>query len=210
MRIFFRILVLLFISIVVFTIWANLTIIKQSKPYITDNIHNVPSLKVGLLLGTSKTLSSGQPNAYFFNRIEAAVALYKAGKIQFIIASGDNSIKGYDEASDMKEELIKRGVPADKVFLDYAGFRTFDSVIRAREIFGQSEFIIISQEFHNQRAVYIARKNDIQAWGFNAQYVHIYHGFKTQIREILARDKVFIDRLLGIQPKFLGEKVIIK
>ena len=108
---------------------------------------------MGLLLGTGKFLKNGCKNLYFFNRIDATEQLYKSGKIQYILISGDNSTKNYSEPEDMQAELIKRGIPADKIVLDFAGFRTLDSVVRAKEIFGQNSFIIISQKFHNERAM---------------------------------------------------------
>lgn len=191
------------------TLLANSTIVKASKKYVFNNIHDLPKTKVGLLLGTSKTLKGGGKNDFFYFRIQAAVELYKQGKIKYLLVSGDNSTKGYNEPLDMKEELIKSGVPDSVIFLDYAGFRTFDSVIRARDIFGQTEYIVISQQFHNERAVYLARRNDILAFGYNAAEVQAYKGFKTKIREYLARDKVFIDLLFGVEPKFSGEPVAI-
>ena len=195
---------------VILTIWANLTIVKRSKDFVFENINNLKPVKVGLLLGTSKYLGNGSPNDFFFNRIDATVDLYKSNKIKFIIISGDNSKKDYNEPLDMKNELVKRGIPEDKIFLDYAGFRTLDSVIRAKEIFGQNSFIVISQKFHNERAVYLARRNGIEAYGYNAKEVVAYKGFKTKLREYFARDKVFIDLLFGTEPKFLGEKITIQ
>jgi SanA protein len=109
----------------------------------------------------------------------------------------------------MKAELVKLGVPAEKIYLDYAGFRTYDSVYRLRDIFGQSSFTVISQEFHNRRAIYIAQELGLQAVGFNANDVDAYNGFKTQLREKFARVKVFIDLLMNKKPKFLGEKIKI-
>jgi SanA protein len=110
----------------------------------------------------------------------------------------------------MKDELIKRGIPENKIYLDYAGFRTYDSVYRMKEIFGQNRFTIISQGFHNQRAVYIASALHLDAVGFNAKDVNAYNGFKTKVREKLARVKVIIDFALKTKPKFLGEKIIIE
>jgi SanA protein len=191
------------------TLLANSTIVNASKKYVFNNIHDLPKTKVGLLLGTSKTLKGGGKNDFFYFRIQAAVELYKQGKIKYLLVSGDNSTKGYNEPLDMKEELIKSGVPDSVIFLDYAGFRTFDSVIRARDIFGQAEYIVISQQFHNERAVYLARRNNILAFGYNAVEVQAYKGFKTKMREYLARDKVFIDLLFGVEPKFSGEPVAI-
>jgi SanA protein len=199
--------VFLFITVTLICNWA---IEKSTRKFISSNLENIQSQKIGLLLGTSKYLRNGSLNDFFSYRIEATEKLYKAAKIKYIIVSGDNSSKEYNEPKDMKNALVERGIPEDKIFLDFAGFRTFDSVIRAKEIFGQNSFVVISQEFHNQRAVYIARKNGIEAFGFNAKDVSAYNGFKTKIREYLARDKVFIDILLGISPKYLGKKIAIE
>jgi SanA protein len=172
-------------------------------------VSEIPYNKVGLLLGTSKYLKNGNENLYYKYRIEAAAKLYKTHKINCIVVSGDNSRKNYDEPTQMKNDLIALGIPAEKIFLDYAGFRTLDSVIRMKEIFGQSNFTIISQKFHNERAVFISQKYGLNAVGFNAQAVSKYYGFKTNLREKLARVKVFTDLFFGKQPKFLGEKIEI-
>ncbi len=213
MKIFKKIIItgLIFFGVsALFVFWSNFTIENTAKDYISSEISNLPEEKVGLLLGTGKTLANGNPNAYFFNRIEAAAELYKSGKIQDIIVSGDNSQKDYNEPEDMKNELVKAGIPADRIYEDFAGFRTLDSVVRAKEIFGQKSFIIISQKFHNERAVYLARKYGIEAFGYNAKDVNRYAGFKTNAREKLARAKVFWDFIFGVEPKFGGEKIIIE
>lgn len=195
---------------VLFISWANYKIENNTEDFVTSNISKLPNEKVGLLLGTSRILANGNPNPYFYNRIEAAAELYRSGKIKNIIASGDNSRIHYNEPEDMKQALIKSGVPADKIYEDFAGFRTLDSVVRAREIFGQNSYIIISQEFHNERAVFLAQKNGIEAFGYNAKDVNKYAGFKTNMREKIARAKVFWDFLFGVEPKFGGEKIEIK
>ena len=195
---------------VVFVVCANYRIDKQTEKSVFGDIESIPENKVGLLLGTSKLLKSGQLNPYFINRIIAAEELFKSGKIQNILISGDNSRKDYNEPQDMKDELIKRGIPEEKIYLDYAGFRTFDSVYRMNAIFGQNSFTIISQKFHNQRAIYIANALELNAVGYNAKDVDAYSGFKTKLREKFARVKVFIDLLINKKPKFLGEKIIIE
>lgn len=195
---------------VLFISWANNKIENNTEDFVTSNISKLPNEKVGLLLGTSRILANGNPNPYFYNRIEAAAELYRSGKIKNIIASGDNSRIHYNEPEDMKQALILAGVPADKIYEDFAGFRTLDSVVRAREIFGQNSYIIISQEFHNERAVFLAQKNGIEAFGYNAKDVNKYAGFKTNMREKIARAKVFWDFLFGVEPKFGGEKIEIK
>lgn len=188
---------------------ANYYIKSNATDLIFDKIENVPDNQVGLLLGTSKTLSNGYSNYYFKYRIDATVELFKNNKIKYLIISGDNSREEYDEPTDMKNELIKHGVDSTKIYLDYAGFRTFDSVVRAKEIFGQNSLLIISQKFHNERAIYIAHKLKMKAIGFNAKDVSKYFGIKTVIREYFARVKVIIDFIIGVNPKFLGEKVQI-
>lgn len=195
---------------VLFVFWANFTIDGAAEDNVTSDIGNLPNEKVGLLLGTSKNLDDGGPNPYFTYRIEAAAKLFHSGRVKNIITSGDNSRENYNEPEDMKNALIKLGVPADKIYEDFAGFRTLDSVVRAKEIFGQNSFIVISQRFHNERAVYLAHRNGIQAYGYNAKDVDKEAGFKTNAREKLARVKVFWDFLFDVDPKFGGEKIEIK
>lgn len=181
-----------------------------ATPYLYDNVTQVPYHKAALLLGTSKTLQDGSPNLFFKTRIDAAVQLYKAGKVKYIIASGDNRVVNYNEPEQMKLSLMEQGVPDSAIVLDYAGFRTFDSIIRCEEIFGQSSFVIISQKFHNERALYIARKKGMDAIAFNAadpQGPYI----KNKLREILARVKVLLDiHVFATTPKFGGEKMELK
>ena len=194
---------------ILFTFWANHTIEYATDDYVTSRITKLPNEKVGLVLGTSKSLRNGNKNPYFFNRIEAAEELFKSGKIKYIIVSGDNPTKYYNEPEDMQNELIARGIPKTKIFLDFAGLRTLDSVVRAKEIFGQTSYIIISQRFHNERAVFLAQKKGIEAYGYNAKDVGKKAGFKTNVREYFARVKVFWDLFFGVDPKFGGSKVII-
>lgn len=188
---------------------SNRIIRNSAKNKIYSSSAKIPHNKVGLLLGTSKYLSNGTVNQYYKNRIDATLSLYKAGKIDFIIVSGDNSRKEYDEPTTIKNDLIAGGVPAEKIFLDYAGFRTLDSVVRCDKIFGQKSITIISQKFHNERALFIAKYKGIKAIGFNAKDVQKYYGFKTLLREKFARVKTMMDLLFGKDPKFLGKKVEI-
>lgn len=193
----------------IITIGIYVHVSKSSDEYIYADIDKIPSNKVGLLLGTSKYLASGAINHYYSNRIEAALDLYMAGKIQIIIISGDNSRKDYNEPVMMKNDLISLGVDPKDIFLDYAGFRTLDSVVRCDKIFGQKNFTVISQEFHNERAIFLARRNGLDAIGYNAKEVSKYFGFKTSVRERLARVKMIIDLAIQKQPKYLGETVDI-
>ncbi|MEY8761529.1 SanA/YdcF family protein [Chryseobacterium tongliaoense] len=208
-RTLFKIFLLLLVAGIIFIAWANYSIRKESDAFVSYKISDIPETKTALLLGTGKNLSNGMPNAYFYNRIQAAIDLYKSGKIKYIIVSGDNSTKDYNEPEDMQLTLMKYGIPKDKIFMDHAGFRTLDSVVRAKEIFGQTKLVIISQKFHNERAVFLARKNGIEAYGYNANDVNKYAGFKTNMREYVAKAKVYWDLILGVEPKFGGDRILI-
>ena len=188
---------------------ANHIIMVNAKGKSFSNISLVPVNKVGLVLGTIKTLKNGKVNSYFHHRIEATYALYSKCKIELVLVSGDNGNSLYDEPTDMRNELIKKGIPENRIFLDYAGFRTLDSVVRAKEVFGLKSVTIISQKFHNERAIYLAEKRGIEAVGFNAIDVVGRYGIKTKIREYFARVKVFVDLLLNVEPKFLGDHIEI-
>ena len=178
---------------------CNQAVIQFSKGKIYDNVKEIPYKEVGLLLGTSPTTINGWTNIYYTYRIDAAVKLYKAKKISRILISGDGKEKSYDEPKYMRRDLIKRGIPAHKITLDKKGLRTYDSVINAKETFGLSNFTVISQRFQNERAIYLAGHNDIDAIGFNAKDAPNQKGksaIKVRIREVFAKVKVFMDLIL--------------
>jgi len=129
---------------------------NETKHQLYSDINKIPKNKVGLLLGTAKFSNKNEINTFYQYRIDAAVALFKAGKIDYILVSGDNSTKYYNEPVTMRKDLIARGIPANRIFLDYAGLRTLDSILRCRDIFGEDHITIISQQFHNERALFIA------------------------------------------------------
>jgi SanA protein len=192
---------------IVFVTYTNATINHNPNPFIFDDVDKIGEHKVGLVLGTSEKTVGGGANPFFVNRIEAATKLYQAGKIKKILVSGDNAAISYNEPKAMQIALLDKGIPKEDIVLDYAGFRTLDSVIRARDVFGQNDLIIISQEFHIKRAVYIARTLGIDAQGFIADGVSMTFNARTQVREILARTQAWMDvHILNRQPKFLGEK----
>ncbi len=167
-----------------------------------DDVNRIPHRNVGLLLGTSKYTIFGRDNEYYQRRIEAAYELYSKGKIDTILISGDNSKKDYNEPETMMADLVALGVPKDRFVLDYAGFRTLDSVVRVKNVFGRDSVTIISQEFHNVRALYLAENVGVDAIAFNALYPIYRKSVKIIIREKLARVKVVLDVLLGVKPKF--------
>ena len=192
------------------TVAANLIVERSAEGKVFSDLKSVPHRKVALLLGTSPLNRLGRPNTYFTNRILTAAELYRSGKIDYIIASGDNHTRKYDETTAMRDSLIARGVPSDRIITDFAGFRTLDSVVRAKEVFGCDSLTIISQADHDARALYIAKANGIDAVAVEApilagRLVRI----RLAIREWLARDKMMLDLLFGRKPHFLGEKIPI-
>lgn len=192
-------------------IFCNRAVIKTAEDKMYDDVSVIPYNRVGVLLGTSPKGRSGNPNVFYIRRVEACVALYQAGKIDRILVSGDNSRTTYDEPTCIKEDLIVAGVPDSVIYLDYAGFRTYDSMVRAKEVFGLSSFTIISQPFHNERALYIAIMKGLDVVAFNAPDVQVRHWqIRMTVREWLARTNAVLDIYTDKQPHFLGEAVEIE
>jgi vancomycin permeability regulator SanA len=172
-------------------------------------IAEIPHRKVGLLLGCKKSMGDGM-NPFFESRVRAAKDLFVAGKVDYLLVSGDNHTKGYDEITDMREALLKAGIPADRLYGDCAGFRTLDSMARAHQIFGLNEVTVISQEFHNQRAIFLAGHEGLDATGYNAQDEDLGDVSGTHRREKFAKVKAVLDvYVLRTKPRFLGSKVVI-
>jgi SanA protein len=190
-------------------VYANLTAIWVSRGRLFDEVGSLPVTKVGLVFGTTDRVN-GRENLYFRYRIDAAVEVWKSGKIKTLIVSGDNRSQYYNEPEKMKQALIERGIPGDRIVCDFAGLRTLDSVVRAKEIFGTSSMLFISQRFQNERAIYLAKANGMNAFGFNARDVETHAGLKTKVREIGARVKMWLDvNLLNTRPTHLGEKIAL-
>ena len=207
-RRFFRAALLAALAATLFVVASTLLVSRGASGKTYSDLSAIPARRVGLVLGCSRLLGGGMHNTFFDNRIDAAARLFRAAKVEYLIVSGDYHTRGYDEPSDMKQALIDSGVPAERIFCDYAGFRTLDSVIRAREIFGQTSVTVISQEFHNQRAIFIGEHRGIDIIGFNAAEVDAYDSFKTKCREVLARAGLMLDLfVVRREPKFLGPKV---
>ena len=173
-----------------------------------EQVADVPRAPVALVLGCAETLPDGRNNLYFGRRMDAAAELFRSGTVERLIVSGDNSTVSYDEPTAMKAALVARGVPEERIHCDYAGFRTFDSVVRAELVFGQRSFVVVSQRFHAERAVFLARSRGLEAWGYCAEAVGGGAGLRIRARETVARTAAVLDaHVLGTQPKFLGEPV---
>jgi SanA protein len=179
---------------------------QQAKGRVYSEVSEVPYRKVGLVLGTIP-LVNGRPNRYYQYRMDAAAELYFAHKVSYLLLSGDNHISHYNEPESMRQSLVERGVPDSVIYLDCAGFRTFDSMVRAKKVFAQDSLTVVSQQWHNERAIYTAEHFDLDAIAFCARdYTagrKIY--LKNHLREALAKVKVVLDLLVNKQPHFLGE-----
>ena len=189
---------------------SSLFFYALSNKYIHTSVDDIPEAHVALLLGTSKYARGGRRNLYYYSRLLAAAELYHQGKVRFILASGDNRQESYNEPQTMMETLVAYGIPPEHIYLDYAGLRTFDSVVRAGEIFGLDNYIIISQYSHLLRAIYIAHRNDQNVIGFASNMPSGIHNIRFQVRESLARIRALIDlHILNTRPHHLGKREYI-
>jgi len=205
-RVLLYLILIAIISIVTTIYLCNRIIVEAAKDNLYSDLNKIPFNKVGLLLGTSKYGQHGRNNPYYDYRIEAAINLLNNGKIKYIIVSGDNSRKDYNEPETMRSDLIKGGIDSTNIYLDYAGFRTFDSIIRLKEIFGQDSVTIISQQFHNERALYIAYKSGIKAVGFNAKDAGNKQGrCGNPMEREVSKSKNFFGFLGGQKTKISGQ-----
>ncbi len=190
----------------------NIMVVTSTRSFSYSELKELPKKDVALVLGTASSPDGKKVNAYFYQRVSAAYELYRAGKVKHFILSGDNHRDSYNEPRDMKALLVKFGVPEAKITLDYAGFRTLDSVVRSKKIFGQNSICIVSQAFHTPRALFIAGHYDMDAVAYNAAINEEAVRYEQVLfREYFARVKAFLDLyILDTQPRFLGEKETIK
>ncbi len=178
----------------------------QAKDQIYHHLNDIEHYQVAVVLGTSK-YQGRSLNEYYTERIGAAIQLYQSDKVDNFLLSGDNAHRSYNEPWTMKRDLLAADIPEDVIYLDYAGFRTLDSIVRAKEIFDTDNFLIVSQQFHCERALFIANSHDIQARCLAVPDPVSHSGFKVRLREVFARSKAFLDLyILNAKPKFLGPK----
>ena len=186
----------------------NFYINSQSKSYIFQDMNDLSEAEVALVLG-ARVYEQGIMSGMFQDRVETAFDLYDLGKVKKVLISGDHGKKNYDEVNTAKDYLLDKGVKSEDIFLDHAGFDTYDSLYRAREIFEVSSVIVVTQNFHLPRAVYIGRKLDLEIYGFSADK-HLYANVDyNESREIFSKVKAFFDVSFHAKPKFLGEKIPI-
>lgn len=184
---------------------ANARVVSLARGNTFRSTSKIPYHRVGIVLGCSPKTRS-HPNPFFEGRINAAVALYEAGKVDRLLVTGDNGRPNYDEPTAMKEALMAKGIPTAHITKDFAGFRTLDSMVRARKVFGLTDATIITDDFHIARSLYFAEGAGIQAIGYPSKAVKNRFAASTEFREVLARGLAIVDRdVLHSQPKFLGK-----
>lgn len=192
-------------------ILSNRWVINSSDAYIYDTWSLLPETDFGIVLGTSAFTRGGKSNPHFAGRLHAAVELYQIGKIKKIIVSGANPDSTYNEPRKMWQELTRQGVSSADITMDFAGFRTLDSIVRAQQVFGLQRAIIITQRYHAYRAVFIGKKLGMDVVAYAAPGEEPGFDLRLTVREWLARLRVVLDIfLLQTQPKFLGEPVNVE
>ena len=190
----------------VLVVLINNWVVNNSEAYVYDNWALLPDTEVGIVLGTSPYTRGGETNPLFYNRIQAAAQLYQLGKVKKLIVSGANPDSTYNEPRQMRKELLKAGVPSEAITMDFAGFRTLDSIARAKAVFGLDRVTVITQGYHAYRAVFIAKKLDIKVAAYAAPGDSPPLWTRNKLREIFARVKAVLDiYVLRTAPKFLGE-----
>ena len=193
--------------VVLFLVITNVWVLLSGNSARCDSLDAVPARDVAVVLGTSPRLASGWANPFFESRIDAAARLYKAGKVRHLLVSGDNRTKDYDEPTAMRDALVKRGVPADAVSLDFAGLRTLDTVERARVIFGLTEAVIVTDDFHLARSLFLAKAKGLNAVGIHGVPVPWKWSKKTRCREVVSRAMAWLDvYVLGTKPRHYGPR----
>lgn len=183
---------------------AKTLIYRASRGKTYCDAESIPATQVGVVLGCAPRLKDRRPNPFFENRISAAAKLYFAGKVSMLVVSGA------DEVDDMKAALVQQGVPAERIHRDPAGYRTLDSIVRAKEFLGRDEVTIVSQEFHNRRAIFVAQHIGLNAIGFNATDVRVSASPRTRLREHFARSVTVLEvMVLHRRPKPSDERIAL-
>lgn len=204
--ILFRFVLLSFGLLLFFILATNAVFYVATRSYIYNDLADVPHAEAALIPGAA-ILKDGALSSIFVDRADTAIALYGAKKVSKILVSGDNSTVSHNEVNPVRLYLIKKGIPDQDIFLDHAGFDTYSTMYRARDIFGVASVIITTQSFHLPRAVFIAHRLGITAYGMNADVGHIL--LRNNVREVFADEKAVLDLLLQRKPKYLGEKIPI-
>lgn len=208
-RFILRLAVLAVMLLVLVVLVAEVAVDFSARGRSYEKVDEVPKRRAALVLGTSKFVPGGNENLHYRYRIEAAARLFEAGRVEYVIVSGNGSEPHYDEPMTMREDLIDLGVPNDRIYRDDAGLRTLDSVVRADEVFGAPDVVVVSQPEHTKRALFIGRMRGQDVVGYPAKPVSFSTDPKTAIRERLARVLAVLDVMLDKQPERVGGSVTL-
>ena len=196
--------------VLVIVAWlAEQRIERLAEPYLAHDLAELPEVDVALVLGAAPIGPEGGRNRYLEYRLDAAAALWRAGKVKYLLVSGDNRRPDYDEPSAMRAGLIARGVPASAIYRDFAGVRTRDSMLRAKSVFGQQRLIVVSQGFHAARAIFLARGEGIEAWGLAARDVDRAYSVFTELRRYPSAVRAYLDVWLDTPPRHAGPSIVV-
>lgn len=194
--------------VAVFAIDAHVRSSAESRIVTADETARLDGIDCIVVLGCG-VRPDGQPSDTLADRIAQGVALYEKGASPKLLMSGDHSRSDYDEVNTMRNVAVEAGVPADDVFMDHAGFSTYESMYRARDVFGAKRIVIVSQRYHLYRALYVAERLGLDAYGVSAD-LRPYAGQEArEVREILARDKDFLTSIVQPLPTFLGDPILL-
>ena len=207
MKKIFKILIVIAIISIILVLFINFYVVGIAKnKMIKDNDYSLlKDVDCILILGAG--IWGDKPSPMLQDRLDEGVKLYKEGIASKIIMSGDHGREEYDEVNIMKEYAIEQGVPSEDIFMDHAGFSTYESIYRAKEIFDADNIVIVTQEYHLYRALYIADKLNINAYGVNSDPRKYSGQTFRELREILARNKDFINCIIKPEPTYLGESI---
>lgn len=197
------------LALVLLAWFAERRLEQLATPYLFDDPAKLPNVDVALVLGAAPIGPEGGPNRYFEYRLDAAAALWRAGKVKYLLVSGDNSRPDYDEPSAMRAGLIARGVPASAIYRDFAGVRTRDSMLRAKAVFGQQRLIVVSQGFHASRAIFLGRGEGIETWGLAARDVDRAYSIFTELRRYPSAVRAFVDVWFDTPPRHAGPAIAV-
>src|SRR4051812_6536918 len=201
---------IIFLVLLVAFAAANLWIVRSARDCIYTDLATVPQNDIALVLGTGPFTAKGNTNLHFIVRVKAAAALLKSGKVKHLLLSGDNHIRGYDEPTEMKNALLKLGVPESAMTLDYAGLRTLDSMERARKIFGKMKMTIVTEDSHAARSVFLARHFEIEPVLLCAEELPPMWTNNMRVREMAARVLALFDVYVWHRgARHLGEQIQI-
>ena len=207
MKKMFKILIVIAIISIILVLSINFYVVGIAKnKMIKDNDYSLlKDVDCILILGAG--IWGDKPSPMLQDRLDEGIKLYKEGIASKIIMSGDHGREEYDEVNIMKEYAIEQGVPSEDIFMDHAGFSTYESIYRAKEIFNADSIIIVTQKYHLYRAIYIADKLDINVYGVNSDPRKYSGQAYRELREVLARNKDFVTTIIKPKPTYLGEEI---